>query len=64
MSKINLRDNNWKLLLESVLKKIDKAEAKDTFYLCMALNKNKIKPEIIHSDFYYTLYLNASRHIE
>jgi len=28
----------------------------------MALGKGKINPSLIHSDLYYTLYLNVSRH--
>lgn len=63
MSIRNPTDEDWKAILEVVLKKIDKAEPKDTFYLCMALDKGKINPKIIHSDIFYTLYLNASRHI-
>jgi hypothetical protein len=64
MSKREPSDKDWKNILDSILSKIDKAEHKDTFYLCMALDKGKIKPELINSDFYYTLYLNATRHIE
>lgn len=37
-------DNMWKELLLSILKKIDKAEAKDTYYICMALGRWKINP--------------------
>ena len=57
-------DDTWKTLLESALNKIDKADSKDTFYLCMALGRGKIKPELVKSDVYYTLYLNASRHLD
>lgn len=50
-------------MLESILAKIDKAESKDTFYICMALGGGRIKPSLIKSDIYYTLYLNVSRHL-
>jgi hypothetical protein len=29
----------------------------------MAVGRGKINPAIVHSDLYYTLYLNTSRHI-
>jgi hypothetical protein len=63
MNNRELPENIWKDLLEGVLAKIDKADAKDTFYICMALGKGRINPQIIKSDIYYTLYLNAARHI-
>lgn len=37
-----IANSQWKELLDTILSKIDKADAKDTFYLCMALGKGKI----------------------
>ena len=62
MNKRKISDDFWKQFLGSTLNKIDKASPKDTFYLAMALGKGKINPSLIHSDLYYTLYLNISRH--
>jgi len=53
-------DNMWKEILNSILNKMDKADAKDTFYICMALGRGKINPELIKSDLYYTLFLSAT----
>ena len=64
MNNRTVPDNMWKTLLDIILVKIEKAEAKDTFYTCMALGRAKISPDIIKSDIYYTLYLNAARHIK
>ena len=64
MSRESLDDRDWAALLKQVLNKMDKAESKDTFYICMALDKEKINPSIIDSDIYYTLYLNASRYLK
>lgn len=63
MSRYPVSDETWKQLLEVTLSKIDQADSKDTFYLCMALDKGTINPKLVKSDFYYTLYLNASRFI-
>ena len=41
---------------------MDKASAKDTFYLAMALGRGKINPAIVNTDIYYTLFLNVTRH--
>lgn len=62
MNNRQIKDDFWKDLLAAILNKIDKASAKDTFYLAMALGKGRINPKIINSDLYYTLYLNATRH--
>ncbi len=62
MNKRKISDDFWKQFLASILNKIDKASPKDTFYLAMALGKGKINPGLIHSDLYYTIYLNVSRH--
>jgi hypothetical protein len=62
MNKRKIQDDFWKQFLNSTLNKIDKASPKDTFYLAMALGRGKINPAVIHSDIYYTLYLNVSRH--
>ena len=53
----------WSEILKSVLSKMEKADAKDTFYLSMALGRGKIPPELVVSDVYYSLYLNVSRNI-
>jgi len=44
MNNREIPDSVWKDLLEVVLSKIDKADSKDTFYICMSLGKGKIKP--------------------
>ncbi|TNV82727.1 hypothetical protein FGO68_gene13221 [Halteria grandinella] len=62
MNKRQIKDQFWKDFLSSILGKIDKASSKDTFYLSMALGRNRINPAIINTDLYYTIYLNASRH--
>ena len=62
MNKRKIQDDFWKQFLDSSLNKIDKASAKDTFYLAMALGRGKINPTVINSDLYYTLYLNTGRH--
>lgn len=62
MNRRQIKDEFWKEFLNSILNKIDKASSKDTFYLAMALGRGKINPNIINSDLFYTLYLNASRH--
>lgn len=62
MNKRKIEDQFWKDFLSSTLEKIDKASSKDTFYLSMALGRNRINPAIINTDLYYTIYLNASRH--
>jgi hypothetical protein len=62
MNNRKIADDFWKDFLTSILNKIDKASAKDTFYLSMALGIGKINPRVINSDVYYTLYLNTSRH--
>jgi len=62
MNNRQIKDDFWKDLLGAILNKIDKAQAKDTFYLAMALGKGRINPAIINSDLYYTLYLNVTRH--
>jgi hypothetical protein len=62
MNKRQVKDTFWKEFLNQILNKIDKASAKDTFYLSMALGRGRINPSIIKSDLYYTIYLNTSRH--
>lgn len=62
MNRRQIKDDFWKEFLNSTLNKIDKASPKDSFYLAMALGRGKINPAIIHSDLYYTLYLNTVRH--
>lgn len=62
MNRRPIADTFWKDFLSSILNKIDKASAKDTFYLAMALGRGKINPQLINSDLYYTLYLNTARH--
>jgi len=44
MNNREIPDSVWKDLLEVVLSKIDKADSKDTFYICTSLGKGKIKP--------------------
>jgi hypothetical protein len=63
MNNRQIPDNMWSEILKSILNKMDKADAKDTFYISMALGRGKIRPELIVSDVYYTLYLNISRNI-
>ena len=63
MNNRSIGDVLWKDMLDATLKKIDKAEPKDTFYLCMAMGRGKIPPKLINTDIFYTLYLNASRHM-
>ena len=53
----------WKDIFDAVLEKIEKAEAKDAFYLCMALGTQRVDPSLVKSDIYYTLYLTVSKHI-
>jgi hypothetical protein len=53
----------WSELLTSMLKKMDRADAKDAFYISMALGRGKIRPELIVSDIYYTLYMLISKNI-
>lgn len=64
MNNRDVPDSVWKDLLEAVLGKIDKADSKDTFYICMTLGKGKIKPSLIKSDIYYTIYLNTARFVQ
>eukprot|EP00347_Sterkiella_histriomuscorum_P023236 403335430 len=64
MNNRQISTQNWKDLLESVLNKIDKADSKDTFYLCMALGKDKMPKGIVKSDVYYTLYLNVAKNLK
>ena len=63
MNNKRVADPVWKDILDSILSKIDKAEAKDTFYICMALGGGRIIPSLINTDLYYTLYLNCVKHI-
>ncbi|CDW74678.1 UNKNOWN [Stylonychia lemnae] len=63
MNNKRVQDQVWKDILDSILSKIDKAEVKDTFYICMALGGGRIIPQVINTDLYYTLYLNSVRHI-
>lgn len=63
MNDRNIPDNIWKEILSSILNKIEKASGKDTFYIAMSIGKGKIKSENISSDIFYTLYLNASKHM-
>ena len=48
-------------VISSILNKIDKAEANDIYYLCIAigqaLGNNNIQASIIPSDVYYAIYL-------
>lgn len=49
-------------LLNSIQSKLDKASAKDIFYICVALGgrQQRIPSKIIHSDLYYSLYLRLT----
>ena len=53
-------------LLSSIQSKMDKASAKDIFYICVALGgrQQRISQKSIHSDLYYTLYLRLTSIIE
>ena len=53
-------------LLSSIQSKMDKAQAKDIFYICVALGgrQQRIPSKTIHSDLYYTLYLRLTSIIE
>jgi hypothetical protein len=44
MNNRRIKDQFWKDLLSSILTKIPKASSKDTFYLSMALGRNRINP--------------------
>ena len=63
MNERQVPDNMWREMLTAILKKIEKAESKETYYICMALGRWRIPFELIESDIYYTLYLNICRHI-
>jgi len=53
-----------KALLQETTNKMEGADSKTTFYLCMALGKGQIDPKLVKSDLYYTLYLTASRQLD
>lgn len=44
MNSRQIPDNMWKEVLTSVLSKIEKAGATDTYYICMALGRWVINP--------------------
>ena len=46
-------------MVQQVLNKLEKAEATDIYYLCIAIGQglSRLSPEVVPSDVYYGIYL-------
>ena len=46
-------------IINNLLQKMDKVEAKDVFFLCIALGKGqgKISQDLVSIDIYYSIYI-------